>query len=57
MIAAPVDDDEAKMTEVPNNGHAMAPYMTVSYTHLFHHKRVQKIRYDHLLSQCSVQRM
>ena len=27
MIAAPVDDDEAKMTEVPNNGHAMAPYM------------------------------
>ena len=27
MIAAPVSAEEAKLTEVPDNGHAMAPYM------------------------------
>ena len=27
MIAAPVSAQEAKLTEVPDNGHAMAPYM------------------------------
>ena len=27
MISAPVDSRESKMTDVPNNGHAMAPYM------------------------------
>ena len=27
MFAAPVDTEETQITEVPNNGHAMAPYM------------------------------
>ena len=27
MFSAPVEAEESKLTEVPNNGHAMAPYM------------------------------
>ena len=27
MFADPIEDEETKITEVPNNGHAMAPYM------------------------------
>ena len=27
MFATPVVSDETKLTDVPNNGHAMAPYM------------------------------
>ena len=27
MVAAPVDTRESQMTDMPNNGHAMAPYM------------------------------